>query len=301
MNAPLQDRIADLERELVSLKLQIACAKSSVDSLKLELAKFSSTLAKTASSSVTPFYSEASPAISPENNRSATHITRYQSEITAAMQMHYKIKRITDLERELVSLKLELACAKSYADNLRLQLAKSSDLAKTTCSNDHHLESSPVIGAENGFWPMFHPLSLKMSCNESAVNRAQKVLNRGTCHFTLQLFEKIDSLLHPPTEVDSRGWSMLSLRRTTTDNIEDRLNQKTYASDLNLQLQSCTKANLVSMACAILLSTQSLSGAFSILLSTQDDDYNPVLRNNLNTYQDRVNRHTALGDFLRFC
>lgn len=215
--------------------------------------------------------------------------------------MHYKIKRIADLERESVSSKLELAYVKSYEDKLKLQLWNmNSNLAKTTCSNaatSHHLEASSVIGAENDCWPLFYPLSLKMSCVESAVNHAHKVLNRD---FTLQFLDKIDSLLHPPTEVDSRGWSMRSLRRTTTDNIEDRLNQKTYASDLNLQLQSYTKQNLVSMACSILLSTQSLSGEFSILLSTQDDDYNPVLRNNRNTYQDRVKR-LAFDNFLRFC
>jgi len=36
--------------------------------------------------------------------------------------MHYKIKRIADLERESVSSKLELAYVKSYEDKLKLQL-----------------------------------------------------------------------------------------------------------------------------------------------------------------------------------
>jgi len=198
-----------------------------------------------------------------------------------------------------------VASIKSYKDNLKLQLANmSSDLAKTTCSDDttsHHLEAAPVILAENDFWQLFHPLSLKMNCIKSAVNRAHKVLNRGTCLFSLQLFDNIVLLLYPPSEVNSRGLSMPSLRCTGTDNIADRLNQKTYASDQNLQLQSRTKANLVFMACSILVSTQSLSGAFSILLSTQDDDCNPVLKNNCNAYQYRVNKHAALDDFLRFC
>jgi hypothetical protein len=244
MNTPLQDWIADLEWETVLLKLQIAFAKSSVDSLKLELAKMSSTLAKTTSSNVTTFYCETSPAIGAENNRSATHITRHQSEVTAAMQMHYKIKWIAELEWALVSLKLELAYAKSYEDILKPLLTKMSlVLAKTTCSNNttsHHLKASPAIGAENGFWPLFCPPSL--SCDKLVVNRAQKVLNQGTCHFTLQLFNKINLLLHPPTGVDLRGWSILLLRGTTTDTIEDCQNQKTYASDLNLQLQLCTKS-----------------------------------------------------------
>jgi hypothetical protein len=221
------------------------------------------------------------------------------------MQMHYKIKWIADLEWELVSLKLEVACAKSYEDNLMLQLANmSSDLAKSTCSyntTSHHLEPAPVIGAENDFWPLLHPPSLKMSCVKSTVNRSQKVLNQGTCHNTFELFHNMVSLRHPLSEVDSCGWSMPSLCRTTTENIEDSLNHKTYASDQNLQLQSFTKANLVFMACSILLSTQSLSGAFFILLSTQDDDCNPVLNNNCNAYQYRVNKHAALDDFLRFC
>jgi hypothetical protein len=112
---------------MVLLKLQIAFAKSSVDSLKLELAKMSRTLlAKTISSNVATFYFEVSSAISAENNCSATHITCHQSEVTAAIQMHYKIKWIADFQRALVSLRLELACAKSYEESLKPQLAKMS-------------------------------------------------------------------------------------------------------------------------------------------------------------------------------
>ena len=95
-----------------------------------------------------------------------------------------------------------VASVKSYKDNLKLQLANmSSDLAKTTCSDDttsHHL-------AENDFWQLFHPLSLKMNYIKSAVNRAHKVLNRGAYHFSLQLFDNIHLLLYPPSEVNSCG------------------------------------------------------------------------------------------------
>jgi hypothetical protein len=52
-----------------------------------------------------------------------------------------------------------VASVKSYKDNLKLQQANmSSDLAKTTCSDDttsHHLEAAPVILAEKIYGSCF--------------------------------------------------------------------------------------------------------------------------------------------------
>ena len=70
MNAELLERIASLERGLCSTKLQLACAKSSEDSLKFDLAKMRVALSKATSSNVAASHSESARADGAENDRS---------------------------------------------------------------------------------------------------------------------------------------------------------------------------------------------------------------------------------------
>jgi hypothetical protein len=273
-----------------------------VDSLKLELFKTSSTaITDTTSSSVATFHCEASQnAVDAENYRSAPQTIRCQSEISPAMQVHNKIKRIADLEQELVSSKLEFACAKSYEDCLKLQLEKMRHaLAKAASSNvTASLRLEAPIALKLDLQSLLAPLSPKKIC--AYAHHANEVLSRGTYRLTLELFDQFDSLIHPSTEVDSRGWGKLSPRRPNNNKSSDRPNGKPCPLGLKPQFQSrANTTTMVSRACSILLSTQSLSGAFSIVLSTQDD--NSDLVNNSNTTRDGANTHTAFGCFLRFC
>ena len=70
MNAELLERIASLERGLCSTKLQLACAKSSEDSLMFDLAKMRVALSKATSSNVAASHSESARADGAENDRS---------------------------------------------------------------------------------------------------------------------------------------------------------------------------------------------------------------------------------------
>jgi len=164
-------------------------------------------------------------------------------------------ERIADLERELVSTKLQLACAKCSIDSLEHQLAiTSSSLFKATSSKvtASHSDTSRADGAENDRSilhyvdyavievPTANPHSRKTSGDDLDVDRARKaphtkkVLNPGSCASALNLFSLIDAPLSPSSEVDSRNGGALSLRRPTNNNRTDRLNPNSCASGLNL-------------------------------------------------------------------
>lgn len=145
-------------------------------------------------------------------------------------------ERITSLERELVSTKLQLACARSTEDSLKHQLAKMRlALSKATSSNApaSHSASSRADGAENDSSglhrlnyaiievPTGNPLSRKKSGDDLDVHRprkVKKVLNPGSCASALNLYAEIDAPLHPSPVVDSRGGGELSLRRPVCNN-----------------------------------------------------------------------------------
>lgn len=161
-------------------------------------------------------------------------------------------ERITSLERELVSTKLQLACAKSSEDSLKHQLAKMRlALSKATSSNvtASHSESSRADGAENDSSglhrlnftiikvPTANPLSRKKSGDDLDVHRARKAkkaLNPGSCASALNLYAEFDAPLHPSPEVVSHGGGELTLRRPACNNSVDRLNRNSCASALNL-------------------------------------------------------------------
>jgi hypothetical protein len=165
-------------------------------------------------------------------------------------------ERIAYLERELVSVKLQLACAKSSEDHLKLGLVKARlALAKAMGGNvlTSHFESSPPDCVVNKPTMLqiddpANPLSRKTSRDELASYRPRKAphtnmfLNPSSCASTTNLFAKVDEPLHRSTDVDSRGGGALSLRRPTkpTNNSSssraDRLNPNSCASGLNLQL-----------------------------------------------------------------
>lgn len=157
-------------------------------------------------------------------------------------------ERISNLERELVSTKLELACAKSSIDSLEHQLAmKTSALLKATGSESPHAD-----GAVNDLRslrnvthtiievPLSNPLSRKKSGDELLLHRPQKVphtnkiINPGSCASALNLFAEIVAPLNPSTEFDSRCEDALTLRRPTNNIRSDRLNPNSCASGLNL-------------------------------------------------------------------
>ncbi len=164
-------------------------------------------------------------------------------------------ERIADLERELCSAKLQLVCAKSSLDSLEHQLAMTTlALFKAARSNAtaSHSESSRANGAESDRSslhrlnyatievPTRNPLSRKKSGDDLVIYRkrktpcTKKVLNPGSCASALNLYAEVDALLHPSSEVDSRGGGELSLRRPTYINRVDRLNMNSCASGLNL-------------------------------------------------------------------
>ncbi|KAL3775207.1 hypothetical protein ACHAW5_002768 [Stephanodiscus triporus] len=154
-------------------------------------------------------------------------------------------ERISNLERELVSTKLELACAKSTIDSLEHQLAmKTSALLRATCS-----ESPCADGAVNDLRslrsniievPSSNPFSRKKSGDELSLQRPRKaphtnkIINPGSCASALNLFTEIVAPLHPSTEFDSRCEDALTLRRHTNTIRSDRLNPNSCASGLNL-------------------------------------------------------------------
>jgi hypothetical protein len=161
-------------------------------------------------------------------------------------------ERIASLERELVSTKLQLACAKSTEDSLKHQLAKMRlALSKATSSNvpASHSASSRADDAENDSSglhrhnnaiievPIGNPLSRKKSGDDLDVHRprkVKKVLNPGSCASALNLYAEFDAPLHPSPEVDSRVGGELSLRRPVCNSRADRLNKNSCASALNL-------------------------------------------------------------------
>ena len=161
-------------------------------------------------------------------------------------------ERIASLEWELVSTKMQLACAKSSEDSLKHQLAKMRvALSKATSSSvtASYSESSRADAAENGRSdlhrqyhaiievPTGNPLSRKKSGDDLDVHRARnvkKVLNPGSCASALNLYAEFDVSLHPLPEVDSGFGGELSLRRPACNNMVDRLNRNSCASALNL-------------------------------------------------------------------
>ena len=139
-------------------------------------------------------------------------------------------------------MKLQLACARSSEDHLKLDLAKTRlALAKATGGNvsTSHSESSRLLCAINKPTGLQNvdpaiPLSRKSSRDELTSYRPRKAphtnryLNPSSCASALNLFDEI----YPSTDDDSRGGDALSLRRP------NRLNPNSCASGLNLQMQS---------------------------------------------------------------
>ena len=125
-------------------------------------------------------------------------------------------ERIASLEWELVSTKLQLACAKSSEDSLKHQLAEMRvALSKATSSyvTASYSESSRADGSENGrsdLHRQYHaiievptgkPLSRKKSGDDlfHRARKVKKVLNPGSCASALNLYAKVNASLHPVT------------------------------------------------------------------------------------------------------
>ena len=170
-------------------------------------------------------------------------------------------ERIVHLERELVSAKLQLACAKSSEDHLKLDLAKTRlALAKATGGNvsTFHTESSRLdcaITKPTRFRNVdsANLLSRKSSRDELAsysdrlrkAPHTKRLLNPGSCSSALNLFAEIDPPQNRSTDV-SRGGGALSLHRS------NRLNPNSCASGLNLMvaqgLQSLATSGRMSLS-----------------------------------------------------
>jgi hypothetical protein len=162
-------------------------------------------------------------------------------------------ERITDLERELVSTKLQLACAKSSICSLEDHLAMTRALFMATSSNvtTSHSESSRLDGTENDRNTLndanhdsigdstTNPFSREQIGADLDFHRAwkaphtKKISNPGSCASALNLFAKSDAI-HPSADVHSLGWGTLSHRRPASNHMADRLNLNSCSSGLNI-------------------------------------------------------------------
>jgi len=155
------------------------------------------------------------------------------------MQNSQLLERIADLERELISTKLQLACAMSSIDSLEHQLAiKSSALLKATTSDNTNTDALPPPRAATMVVPTANPFLSSKTCGDEMDSsrrprKAMRMLNPGSCSSALNLFTEIKG---PPRRLstadgDSRdGGHALCLNRGTAG----RLNKNSCESGLNL-------------------------------------------------------------------
>jgi hypothetical protein len=155
------------------------------------------------------------------------------------MENSQLLERIADLERELISTKLQLACAMSSMDSLEHQLAiTTSALLKAKTSDNSNTDAPPPPLAATKVVPTANPFSSSETGGDDMDSsrrprKAMRMLNPGSCASALNLFSEIKD---PPRRLstadgDSRdGGHALRLSRGTAG----RPNENSRASGLNL-------------------------------------------------------------------
>lgn len=160
---------------------------------------------------------------------------------TSALQ-----ERIASLEKDLIETRLQLACAKSNEDYMRLELTNmSTALARATASPSACTTSSlfgAAVGNESSchhsinvgttmIVPTSNPIQRKTKNGEVRVHRARrtssKALNPGSCASGLDLLALAQ--LNPQTSMASSSSFLHRSKKTKTS-----LNPNSCASGLNL-------------------------------------------------------------------
>jgi hypothetical protein len=107
------------------------------------------------------------------------------------------LERIAELERELISTKLKLACALSSIDNIEHELAiKSSALLRATMSDNNNTTAPPLLGEITIVVPTANPFpSIKTGGDEMTSScrrrKANMMLDPSSCASALAMSSEI--------------------------------------------------------------------------------------------------------------
>ncbi|KAL3816321.1 hypothetical protein ACHAXA_008392 [Cyclostephanos tholiformis] len=153
------------------------------------------------------------------------------------------LERIADLEQELISTKLQLACAKSSIDSLEHQLAITSSAL---------LRATPPPKAAAIVVPTARPFSSSKTGGDETESscrprKAMRTLNPSSCASALNLFSEIKDPPRRLSSLDSSDRCDLFLRRSSV------LNPNTCASGLNpyAELPSLLSPSMLSQSVSV--------------------------------------------------